>query len=96
MIPSVLEALGGLCIDSAVWKKAVKERPGVENLRRKAFADTLEKDDLRLTHTDWGYLEMCYLQKALWGENFQGRTARILDRICSIEDARTTWQRRAL
>lgn len=87
MIPSVLEALGNLCIDSAVWKKAVKERPGVENLRRKALTDTLERDSLRLTHTDWGYLEMCYLKKALWGENFQGRTARILDRICSIEDA---------
>ena len=86
MIPSVLEALGGLCIDSAVWKKAVRERPGVENLRKTAFQDTLEKDSLRLTHTDWGYLENCYLRKALYGEKFQGRPEKILDRIAAIED----------
>ena len=86
MIPSVLEALGRLCIDSAVWKKAVRERPGVENLRKTAFQDILEKDSLRLTHTDWGYLENCYLRKDLYGEKFQGRTEKILDRIAAIED----------
>ena len=86
MIPSVLEALGRLCIDSAVWKKAVRERPGVETLRKAAFQDTLEKDNLRLTHTDWGYLEACYLRKALYGEMPQGRPEKILERIAAIED----------
>ena len=86
MIPSVLEALGRLCIDSAVWKKAVRERPGVENLRKTAFQDILEKDSLRLTHTDLGYLEKCYLRKAFCGEKFQGRTEKILDKIAAIED----------
>ena len=86
MIPSVLEALGNLCIDSAVWKKAVRERPGVSNLRKRAFQDTLDKDTLRLTHTDWGHLEECYLRKALYGERPEGRAGRILDRISAIED----------
>lgn len=86
MIPSVLEALGRLCIDSAVWKKAVRERPGVENLRKAAFRETLEKDSLRLTHTDWGYLEQCYLRKVLYGEKFQERPEQILERITAIED----------
>ena len=86
MIPSVLEALGRLCIDSAVWKKAVRERPGVENLRKAAFRETLEKDSLRLTHTDWGYLEQCYLRKILYGEKFQERPEQILERITAIED----------
>ena len=45
----------------------------METLRKAAFQDTLEKDNLRLTHTDWGYLEACYLRKALYGEMPQGR-----------------------
>lgn len=86
MIPSVLEALSRLCIDSAVWKKAVRERPGVDSLRKKALQDILEKDSLRLTHTDWGYLEKYYLRKVLFGESPQGRPGKILDRIAAIED----------
>lgn len=51
--PSVLQCLGKLCIDSAIWKKASKERKGILNIRKKAFLDTLEKDAFRLSHTDW-------------------------------------------
>ena len=38
MIPSVLEALGRLCIDSAVWKKAVRERPGGGNSEKSGLS----------------------------------------------------------
>ena len=57
--PSVLQCLGKLCIDSAIWKKASKERKGILNIRKKAFLDTLEKDAFRLSHTDWEYIEGC-------------------------------------
>ena len=64
--PSVLQCLGRLCIDSAIWKKASKERKGILNIRKRAFLDTLEKDAFRLSHTDWEYIEGCYLEYVVY------------------------------
>ena len=86
--PSVLQALAALCIDSAVWKKVQGERKGVENIRRKAFEDTLKKDAGRLSHTDWGYLEACYLRYRLYGEIAEKRVQDLIEMICALED---TW-----
>ncbi len=86
--PSVLEALGKLCIDSAVWKKTQTERKGVENIRKKAFEDTLKYDAGRLSHTDWGYVETCYLRYRLYGETAEERVQKLLDLICGLEN---TW-----
>lgn len=90
--PSVLGVLGRLCIDSAVWKKAVLERKGVDDIRRKAFEDTLSLESGRLTQTDWGAIERCYLQWALFGEEaIQDQDERIVGSVLKIrglEDAR--------
>lgn len=88
--PSVLLSLARLCIDSAVWKKIARERAGVESIRQKAFRDTLEKDNMRLTHTDWGYIESCYLKFVLDGTKAEERVQKILDKIISIEESRST------
>lgn len=88
--PSVLLSLARLCIDSAVWKKITKERAGVAGIRRKAFWDILEKDDRRLTHTDWGHIEACYLKFMLDGTQADERIQKILDRICGIQDVTMT------
>ncbi|HIX29059.1 MAG TPA: hypothetical protein H9858_05120 [Candidatus Blautia stercoravium] len=82
--PSVLLALARLCIDSAVHEKAAAERKGVASIRQKAFADTLEKDAMRLTHTDWGYLEACYLRRILYNETADSGIEPLLDKICSL------------
>lgn len=92
---SVLGALGRLCIDSAVWKKAAWERKGVEDIRRRAFADTLSLEAGRLTQTDWGAIEACYLQWALYGEQEAGkygdqRMRRLAGKIRCLEEARQT------
>ena len=58
---SILMPLLMLCIDSAVWKRAQAERPGIRALRRNAFRAVLEQDELRLTHTVWGDLERQWL-----------------------------------
>lgn len=84
--PSVLQCLGKLCIDSAVWKKLSGERKGILNIRRRAFADTLEKDALRLTHTDWEHVEGCYLRYVLYDQMADERIQPILEKIQKLED----------
>ena len=90
--PSVLLALGRLCIDCAVYKKLEKERRGVASIRRKAMRDTLEKDSMRLTHTDWGNIEACYLRYMLDKTEADERNQRLIELICTLEDAEDTSQ----
>ena len=88
--PSVLQCLGKLCIDSAIWKKASKERKGILNIRKKAFLDTLEKDAFRLSHTDWEYIEGCYLEYVVYKQPAPPRIQEILEKIVSLENTSST------
>lgn len=88
--PSVLLPIARLCIDSAVFKKVVKERPGVEEIRTKAFLDTLEKEGGRLTHTDWGMLESCYLNVCLHGKSDDLRRQGHVDKITMLQNTKST------
>ena len=88
--PTVLMPLARLCIDSAVWKKEVLERPGVEEIRRKAFLDTLSKERGRLTHTDWGMLEESYLRYCLFGTAEDVKRRSYVEKICTLEDEEST------
>lgn len=90
--PSVLLALGRLCIDCAVYKKLEKERRGVASIRRRAMRDTLEKDGMRLTHTDWGHVEACYLRFILDGTEADERNQGLIRLIGTLEDAERTSQ----
>lgn len=90
--PTVLFPLAQMCRDSAVWQKAAGERAGVPELRRKAFEEILKKDTRRLTHTDWGELEAAYLKFALTGEKADERRQHIIDKICSLREARNVDQ----
>lgn len=87
--PSVLLPLARLCIESAVCKKAVAERNGIAQIRRHAFEDTLLNEENRLTHTDWGALEACYLRYCLNGST-AGRRQIWIDKICALCDADDT------
>lgn len=88
--PSVLLPLSRMCIESAVWKKAAAERGGVIDIRRLAFEDTLRKDESRLTHTDWGALEACYLRFCLYRTPAPSSKQVWVDKICALEDADDT------
>lgn len=88
--PSVLLSISKLCIDSAVHEKACAERKGVASIRQKAFADTLEKDAMRLSHTDWGYLEACYLRRILFHDTADSRIEPLLDKMCALSSTSST------
>ena len=88
--PSVLLPLSRLCIESAVWKKLAADRGGIAELRRMAFEDTLKKESGRLTHTDWGALEGCYLRYCLY-KTPAGKSKQLwVDKIVSLQDAGDT------
>ncbi|BDF25579.1 hypothetical protein CE91St65_34590 [[Clostridium] symbiosum] len=88
--PSVLLSLSRLCIESAVWKKLAADRGGIAELRRMAFEDTLKKESGRLTHTDWGALEGCYLRYCLY-KTPAGKSKQLwVDKIVSLQDAGDT------
>lgn len=90
--PTVLLPIALMCVDSAVWEKVSGERIGVPELREEAFTETLEKDQMRLTHTNWGELEASYLRFCLTGTPQAERTRSYVDEICSLREAKTTKQ----
>ncbi len=53
------------CVDAAVYRRAVQERPGVADIRRRAFSDTIEFDYRRLTESLAGMLKFTMMKKTL-------------------------------
>lgn len=82
--PSVLTLISKLCIDSAVSLKICAERKGIENIRRKAFRETLKKDAFRFSHTDWDYLEYCYLEFQLYQKAVNPKLQPLLLKIAAL------------
>lgn len=82
--PSVLSLISKLCIDSAVSEKICTERRGIENIRRKAFRETLKKDAFRFSHTDWDYLEYCYLEFQLYQKAVNPKLQSLLLKIAAL------------
>lgn len=63
-----LVQIGQLCVEAACHKKIEKERPGVPDIRRKAFEAILDHDFDKMTGTYTGRLKMAYLSEALTGK----------------------------
>lgn len=82
--PSILFLISKLCIDSAVCQKVCAERKGIENIRRKAFRETLKKDAFRFSHTDWDYLEYCYLEFQLYQKIRNPKLQPLLLKIAAL------------
>ena len=85
--PSVLSLISKLCIDSAVCQKVCAERKGIENIRRKAFRETLKNDAFRFSHTDWDYLEYCYLEFQLYQKIRNPKLHPLLLKIAALSHA---------
>ena len=64
-----LSNLAQMCVDQAVADRVIRERRGVATLRRKAFADLLERDFPRLSKpgNPAGRMKIAMLQEGLDG-----------------------------
>ena len=63
-----LTELAQLCVDAAVYRKIAAERPGVPELRQKAFSDLLELSFHRMSASLPGRIKIALLRGALRGE----------------------------
>lgn len=88
-----LTELAQLCVDAAIYRKIAVERPGVPELRQKAFEDLLELSFGRMTGTLPGKIKIAllrgYLRDDWHGETRISGAAR---RIASLENARDTME----
>ncbi len=63
----MLERIVHLCMDAAVFRTVIRERPGVEALRRQAAEEFLEKEFAANTSTPLGRLFLCYYGRITGG-----------------------------
>ena len=63
--------LAQLCADGAVYPKMAKERPGTEDIRRKAFADILDQEEAALNRTFFGQVKVFVMRNDLGRETRQ-------------------------
>ena len=84
-----LSALAQMCVDQAVADKVAGERKGVASLRRKAFADILERDFPQLSRPGnlVGRMKIAMLQEGIDGSWTAEK--RVRDQAEALFDLRT-------
>lgn len=85
--------LAQMCVDQAVAEKVIRERKGVASLRRKAFADILERDFERLARPGYlpGRLKIAMLQQGIDGTyTAEKRIRELAEELFSVKNASDT------
>lgn len=86
-----LTSLAQLCVDSAVYKKISKERPGILEIRKKAFEELMEYDFTRLAASFIGQIRLSLMQEAVLGpRTMQSRIRKAADMLEKLWDTRDT------
>lgn len=87
----VLTELAQLCVDAAVYRKIAVERPGVPELRQKAFADLLEYSFSKMTYSLPGQIKIAMLRRYIDGRwNGTKDIEEALEKILKLEEAKET------
>lgn len=82
-----LTTIAQMAVDSAVYRKVSGERPGVLEIRKKAFSDVLDYDFHRLAAMYIGQVRIAVMQEAVRGEVMvQSRMRKAMDMLKSLED----------
>ncbi|MCC8050856.1 MAG: nitric oxide reductase activation protein [Clostridiales bacterium] len=71
-----LTELAQLCVDAASWPLVAAERPGVPELREKAFSDLLEYSFNKMSATLPGRIKIALLKQYLYGDEGGGKQVR--------------------
>ena len=88
-----LTSLAQLCVDSAVYKKISKERPGILEIRKKAFEELMEYDFTRLAASFIGQIRLSLMQEAVLGpRTMQSRIRKAVDMLEKLWDTRIPWR----
>ena len=85
--------LAQMAIDMAVHLKITEERPGVEQIRRRAFEDVLDQDFHKLVSSLPGKVKAALMRGSLTGDwSSERRISWAVDKIRSLENAGDTMQ----
>lgn len=88
---SSLTSLAQLCVDSAVYRKISRERPGILEIRKKAFEDLMEYDFTRLAASFIGQIRLSVMQEAVLGpRSMQSRIRKAADMLEKLWDTTDT------
>ncbi|MCD8396957.1 MAG: hypothetical protein LUD12_07240 [Lachnospiraceae bacterium] len=63
-----LTELAQLCVDAASYRRIAEERPGVPELRDRAFSDLLEDSFHRMSATLPGRIKIAFMKNSLYGD----------------------------
>ena len=86
-----LTELAQLCVDTAVFKKISKERPGVPELRNKAFSDLLDLSFHKMAGSITGRIKIALLRGYLTGDwQCENNIKTAVEKIVSLEDTEDT------
>lgn len=86
-----LTELAQLCVDAASFRKVAAERPGVPELRRKAFEDLLDHSFHRMSASLPGRLKIALIRGYLRGDwSSEKQLAEPVRMITALEDTRDT------
>lgn len=89
----VLMNIAQLCIDLSVCQKIAEERPGVSNIRKKAFEAMLEYDFRKINDSFMGRVKLEMIRQFLNGRyRAEKRIQEVLDRIYLLEQAENTME----
>ncbi|MCD7819071.1 MAG: nitric oxide reductase activation protein [Lachnospiraceae bacterium] len=78
-----LTELAQLCVDAASYRRVAAERPGVPELRQKAFEDLLEHSFHHMCATLPGRVKIAFLKNCLYGD--QGGEKQVREAVGTIQ-----------
>ncbi len=88
-----LTELVQLCVDAAVYRKIAKERPGVPEIREKAFSDLLEYSYRHMSGSLTGRIKIAFLRGTLYQDWACERVVRdALEILRGLEGAQETME----
>lgn len=77
-----LTELAQLCVDAASYRRIAEERPGVPELRKRAFSDLLEDSFHRMSATLPGRIKIAWMKNSLYGD--QGGEKQVRESVRQI------------
>lgn len=81
---AALVQVASLCMEEAIGEKLTAERPGVAEIRKKAFEDILDQEFEKLIHIPLGRLKVGLLKKNIYGEYLaDNRLRKQMELVCS-------------
>ncbi|MCD8346882.1 MAG: nitric oxide reductase activation protein [Lachnospiraceae bacterium] len=86
-----LTELAQLCVDAASYRRIAEERPGVPELRNRAFSDLLEDSFHRMSATLPGRIKIALMKNSLYGdEGGEKQVRESVARILELENVHQT------